>query len=155
MTTPRKPLSWRAPKTILPLSPRWEELPSSIQVPRGLLWLAFSQVVEPQAIADICVDPMVGFQGKRLSVAPEIGSSFMIHEIRIGNCSHSISDQGALGSLFPPLPNRLSPKDREDYESLLTMNLSAASPGQMVMLRVQNISAKPQCFDAVLWGKVV
>jgi hypothetical protein len=151
MSSAKKPLSWH-PKKVYPDAPSWEKLPPNASVAPGLWWMPFKGMVMAASVAKIINTTPIPFRGKRLSVAPHIAASFRILDIRVGPVSFSIDELGALGTLFPPLPDKLTAEERADYEALLTLDLPTASPAQRIEISVCNLASEDQAFDAVLWG---
>ncbi len=116
-------------------------------------WLVFARLIPGNAKEVILGSAMVPFRGYRLSVDPEVAPSFRILDIRVGRNSYSINGhEGAAATLFPPLPNKLTPEERRDYEELLKIKLDAAQVSQNVSLQVHNHTSKPAFFSGILWG---
>jgi len=116
-------------------------------------WLVFSREVLAGETANIIASSQIPFRGYRLSVDPVVAPSFRILDLKVGRNSYSINGhEGVAATLFPPIPNKLSPEERLDYEELLKMKLDAAQVGQTLGLRVVNHSHEARHFSAILWG---
>lgn len=119
-------------------------------------WLVFSREVPAGSDCNIMASSQLPFRGYRLSIDPQIAPSFLVLNLTVGKNSYSINGhEGVAATLFPPIPNKLSPEERADYEELLKMNLDAAQIGQTVGLRVKNVSSRPLFFSGILWGYAV
>lgn len=118
------------------------------------LFLPFTAEISPYQTASIVNQPLVSFKGKRLSVSPDIAHCFRVMDIRVNAASALIhSGEGALATLFPPLPTNLTKEAYALYEKLLNFDLPLAGPNDAIRIFVRNISPNPECFDALLWGE--
>ncbi len=116
-------------------------------------WLVFSREVKPGETSLIMASSQLPFKGYRLAVDPTIAPNFRILDLRVGRNSYCINGhEGAAATLFPPLPDKLTPQEREDYEELLKMRLDTADIGMTVGLNVVNHSRLAIQFSAILWG---
>ncbi len=116
-------------------------------------WLVFSRMVKAGEQDTIMASSQLPFRGYRLSVDPVIASHFRILNLTVGRNGYSINGhEGVAATLFPPLPNKLSPEEREDYEELLKIKLDAAQISQTIGVRVVNHSTQHHHFSAILWG---
>ncbi len=135
----------------------WEDPvpPPAASGPNGF-WLVFDKIVEPGEQADISVTPEIYMKLHRLSVAPEIAPLFRVISMKMANCAFGIGgsdgSDGASGTLFPPIPNHLTPAERAEYQDLLAIDYPKLTPSNSVRLTVKNISPKRQRFNAVFWG---
>lgn len=119
-------------------------------------WLVFSRRVGPGEQCNILASSQLPFRGYRLAVDPEIAPFFRILDLKVGRNSYSINNhEGVAATLFPPIPNKLSPEEREDYEELLKMKLDVAQIGHTLGVLVVNHSASPRQFSAILWGYAI
>lgn len=119
-----------------------------------VLFIPFTAEISPYQTASIVNQPLVTFKGKRLSVSPDIAHCFRVMDIRVNNTSALIhSGEGALATLFPPLPIHLSKDAYALYKKLLQFDLPPAGPNDTIRIIVRNISPNPECFDALLWGE--
>lgn len=144
-------------ETLVP--PRFEAPSGFIPDPSRIrqYFLTFDEEVAAGATATIKTQPQLPFRGHRLSVDPEVASSFNVLDIKVGANHHFInySEGGVKATLFPPLPKNLTKEEREDYEALLKMQMDTAHVSQLVALTVRNTSNKTQRFSGVIWGVVV
>lgn len=116
-------------------------------------WLVFSRDVLPGETCNILASSQIPFRGYRLAVDPIIAPHFRILDLKVGRNSYSINGhEGVAATLFPPIPNKLSPEERLDYEELLKIKLDAAQIGQTLGVNVVNHSTELHRFSAILWG---
>lgn len=116
-------------------------------------WLVFSREIGPREEVTILAHAQLVFKGHRLSVDPSIAPYFQVRDVRVGKNSFSINGHhGVAATLFPPLPDKLTAEEKEDYEQLLLMNLDTAQVTQTHGLTVFNTSYEKRYFSAILWG---
>lgn len=119
-------------------------------------WIVFSRGVFGGETITILASSQLEVRGYRLSVDPVIAPHFQIRDIRVGKNSYCINGHdGVAATLFPPIPDNLSPEERLDYEELLKIHLDAAQIGQTLGLTVTNRSRQKHHFSAILWAYAV
>lgn len=123
-----------------------------VRAPQSLALLAFDPVyVAYGSTAIVKVTPQGPFLPLRLVVPPEIGSSFLLSDLRIGQISHFASAGGAVSmSVFPP--------DPPGSDKILIYNLQGlpvVPAGCDIFLMVTNRTGAMLTFTAVIYGDIV